>query len=175
MLKWTLIAAGIVAGLLLLVAIIGALLPKGHVASTRISLRASPETVWSVLADFERHPTWRKGLKTMERLPDRRGLPTWRETSGFGPLTLVVEDFQPPLRMVTRIDDPDLPFGGSWTYQIQPTDLGCDITITEEGEIRNPFFRFMARFIFGYHATLRDYLQSLAVRLGDSSARPEVL
>ena len=33
--------------------------------------------------------------------------------------------------------------------------------ITEDGEIYNPIFRVMARFVFGYEGTIAAYLASL--------------
>ena len=39
------------------------------------------------------------------------------------------------------------------------------MTITEHGEIYNPFFRVMARFVFGYEGTIeRRILDALAAR-----------
>ena len=69
-----------------------------------------------------------------------------------------------------RIADPKLPFGGTWTYEIAPTAGGSTLTITENGEVYNPIFSFMARFVFGYDGTMKTYLanleKKLAVRAG---------
>ena len=58
--------------------------------------------------------------------------------------------------MVTRIADPHLPFGGTWTYEIAPTETGSTLTITEKGEVYNPVFRFVSRYLQGYTATHRQ-------------------
>jgi len=84
---------------------------------------------------------------------------------GHMPYEITVYD--PPKRLVTTIADDTLPFGGSWTYEIAPADGGSLLTVTENGEIYNPFFRFMARFIFGYHATMETYLKNLAKKFGE--------
>ena len=42
-------------------------------------------------------------------------------------------------------------------------------TITENGEIYNPFFRFMARFVFGYTATMETYLKALGKKFGEDA------
>jgi hypothetical protein len=70
-----------------------------------------------------------------------------------------------PLRLVTRIADPNLPFGGTWTYLIAPEAEGCSIEITEHGEVYNPIFRFVSRFIMGHAATIEAYLSALGKRL----------
>jgi len=65
----------------------------------------------------------------------------------------------PPKRLVSRIADTNLPFGGSWTYEI--TDDIADrtvLTITEDGDVYNPIFRFASRFVMGQTATIDRYL-----------------
>ncbi|HZD05714.1 MAG TPA: hypothetical protein VE173_12380, partial [Longimicrobiales bacterium] len=64
------------------------------------------------------------------------------------------------------IADEGLPFGGTWTYVLEPDAGGTRVTLTEDGEIYNPFFRFMARFVFGYDGTMRSYLDGLEARMG---------
>ncbi len=41
------------------------------------------------------------------------------------------------------------------------------LRITERGEIRSAFFRFMARFIFGYTSTMETYLRDLGTKFGE--------
>jgi hypothetical protein len=74
--------------------------------------------------------------------------------------------------MVTRIADQGLPFGGRWTYELAPSNAGTRVVITEDGEIYNPIFRFMARFVFGYAGTLETYLSQLQARMGGAKAEP---
>ncbi len=66
---------------------------------------------------------------------------------------------------MTRIADPDLPFGGTWTFELAPEAGGTRLTITERGEIRNPIFRTMSRFVFGYGATMETFLAELRARV----------
>jgi hypothetical protein len=69
--------------------------------------------------------------------------------------------------MVTRIRDTDLGYAGQWTYTFAAENGGTRITIQEDGEVSNVFFRFMSRYIFGHTATLDAYLKSLAQRFGE--------
>lgn len=165
--KWILVAIGVVLGIVALVLVVGVLLPEGHVATARATYARSPDEIWSALTDVENAPEWRSGVDRVERLPDRDGRTTWRETGRFGATTFELVEAQPPRRLVARIADPDLPYGGTWTYVVEPVDDGATrLTITEDGEIHNPFYRFMARFVFGYHATMETYLQDLGRRFG---------
>lgn len=165
--KWILLALGILVGLGVLVAILGTLIPREHVASRTVRLSRPPEEVWKAITDFAAHPSWRADLKTMERLPDRDGHAVWREVRRTGPMTLELVESQPPSRLVTRIADRNLPFGGSWTYEIRGSEGGSLVTISENGEIYNPVFRLMARYVFGYHATMDAYLTALGKKFGE--------
>jgi hypothetical protein len=79
-------------------------------------------------------------------------------------MTFIAARSEPPRLLVARIADPDLPFGGTWTYDIAPAGGGSRVTITEDGEIYNPLFRFVARFILGYEGTIASYLAALEKR-----------
>ncbi len=60
-----------------------------------------------------------------------------------------------------KILDEELPFGGSWTFEMKENGDEVALTITENGEVYNPVFRFMSRFIFGHYATMDRYLNDL--------------
>jgi hypothetical protein len=72
-----------------------------------------------------------------------------------------VTERQPPRRLVTRIADQSLPFGGTWTYELTPAGSGTRLTITEHGTVFNPVFRFMSRFVFGHAATIERFLKDI--------------
>jgi hypothetical protein len=59
---------------------------------------------------------------------------------------------------------PNLPFGGAWTFDIAPDANGSNLRITEDGEVYNVIFRFMARYIFGHHASIETYLKDLGAK-----------
>jgi hypothetical protein len=71
----------------------------------------------------------------------------------------------PPQRLVTRIADAKLPYGGSWTFDIVPNGNSCVLTVTENGEVYNPLFRFISRFVIGHTASLDAYVKSLNAKL----------
>ncbi len=159
MMRWALIVIGVLIGLLVLPVLIGALLPRAHHATRTVRYPHPPEIVYATIADFQGHPAWRTDLIAVERLADRDGRAVWKEVHrGGDQMTLVIESSEPPRRMVTRIVDNRM-FGGSWTWEVVPADDGCALTITEDGEIYNPLFRFVARFFLGYHAAM-DRLQA---------------
>ncbi len=165
--KWILIGLGLIVGLILLVVVVGMLLPKAHVTSRRARFMQTPKIVFDAITDFHGQTAWRTGLAKIERLADREGNAVWRETSKrTGPLTMMVTTSDPPERLVTQIVD-NKSFGGTWTYEITSTDAGCELTITERGEIYNPIFRVFARFVFGYAATMETYMKQLGTKFGE--------
>jgi hypothetical protein len=160
---WTVLALG---GVVAVVAIVGASLPKGHSASVTARVALPPDGLYALLVDVDKYPTWRHDVKKLERLPDREGKPAWVETMSTGKIPLYFERMERPTLLVGRIADPSLPFGGTWTYRITPAAGGSDLTITEDGEVYNPIFRFMSRFVFGHTATLEAFMKHLTAKAG---------
>jgi uncharacterized protein YndB with AHSA1/START domain len=169
--KWLVIAVATIALIGALAALVGSRLPRSHRASREHAFAASPEAVWTAITDVEAFPSWRPDVRKVQRLPDRNGRPVWIEEGRSGKMTLAGERWEPPRILVGRIADPDLPFGGTWTYEITPAAEGSRLRITEDGEIYNPLFRFMARFIFGYEGTIGSYMSALEKRFSRGAGR----
>jgi hypothetical protein len=167
--RWLVIGVGVVAVAALLVWLVGSRLPQGHVATKQATVGAPPEVVWAAVTDLDAYPSWRSGVTRIERLPDRAGRATWIEHGGHGAITFTIDRAEPPRLLVVRIADPALPFGGAWTYEIAPAPEGARLTISENGEVYNPIFRFMSRFVFGHEATIATYLADLSKRVGARS------
>jgi uncharacterized protein YndB with AHSA1/START domain len=170
--KWIAIGVGGVAALVLFVVGVGLLLPRNHVAASSLELAVSRDSVWTLIRDFGSYPTWWPDAAAMDRLPDRSGHEVWGQRDKYGEVVpLEIVEVTAPERLVARIAGESLPFGGTWTYELTGTESGgVTLTITERGEITNPVFRTMARFVFGYHATLDSYLESVARRFGSTAA-----
>ena len=154
-----------------LIVFIGYALPKKHVAARAIALPQAPSEVFALVSNFKDAPAWRPEVREVEMLPSVQGT-RFREIGKNGKIAMEVAESNPPQRLVTRIADPGLPFGGVWIFEIIPTVDGCKLNITERGEIYNPIFRLVSRFILGYTATLDNYLRNVARKFG-SSAQPE--
>ena len=110
-----LITGGLVVLILLLIAV-GYALPVDHVATRDVWLTAPPERVFNALREVEKFPAWRSDVKTVEVLATTPAL-RWRER-GDNDITFEMETVEPPRRLVSRIVDRSLPFGGAWTYEL---------------------------------------------------------
>ena len=124
--RWVLGVAGLLIVLVVAVVAIGYLLPQSHVASSSARYRASPDALWASLTDVAAFPTWRKGVTRVELLPDENGQRGWREHSGGETITFRIVEADPPRRLVSRIADQNLPFGGRWIYDLAPVDSGAN-------------------------------------------------
>jgi uncharacterized protein YndB with AHSA1/START domain len=154
-----------------MVAMIGSLLPKQHTATRAARFHQPPEAIWSAITDYSKFPEWRKTVRGVEALPSVNGKLSWREFDKYDhSIPYEIVESTPPQRLVTRIADPNLPFGGTWTYEVtSQSDGGTVLRITENGEIRNVFFRFVARFFMGYTKTMEDYLSALGEKFGEKT------
>lgn len=149
-------AVGGIGLLVAVVVIVGYALPVEHVTSGERVLPGSPERVFARIEDVARYPEWRSGVTRVEVLatdPLR-----WREHADGDAITFEVVERERPVRLRVRIADPELPFGGTWTYHLRPEGTGTRLRITEHGEVYNPVFRFVSRFLIGHAATIEGFL-----------------
>ena len=147
-----------------LVLLIGWWLPVQHNASRSILLDAEIARVWQKLVSYENMPQWRLELQSVEQV----GALAWKETTKQGKsITFAtIEEIQ-PRRLVRKIAGQGLMFGGSWTFKLQPLGLQTQLTISENGEVYHPLFRFVAKYIIGHHRSMDKYLQQLLSSLAE--------
>ena len=165
---WVYLIGGVVVGLPLLMAIVGSLLPKGHVATRHARFDRSRDEIWKTITDVDGFASWRSDVKAVELLPARDGRTSWVESGTHGKIPFEITEAIAPSRMITTIADPKLPFGGHWVYELSENGAAATLRITENGEVYNPIFRFMSRFIFSQGATLERYLRDLGTKLGQT-------
>jgi hypothetical protein len=119
------------------VAAIGATLPREHTASRTAQFSRPPQDVWACLTE----------ATSKSRVP------------------VDVLESRPPHLLVTRVKESEKMFGGTWTIAIAPSANGSTVTITEEGWVANPIFRFVSRFVIGHHATMDSILKAVSAAL----------
>jgi hypothetical protein len=49
-----------------------------------------------------------------------------------------------------------------------PVDGGVELTIREDGEVRNVIYRFLSKFVFGHRRSIDGFMADLRVRLASS-------
>lgn len=165
--KWLLAVLIILVLPILIVVIVGAVLPKAHTATRSLALNQSPDAVYALISGT---PTWRSNIRSYEPVGKIDGNQSWREVDQHHhAITYEEVEATPPTRRVTRIADKNLPFGGTWAYEIQPSANGCTLRITENGEVYNVVFRFISRYFMGHTATIDQYLKDVAAHFKEAA------
>lgn len=164
--KWTIVLVAVLVILVSLVVGIGMLLPIKHRVSASVNLPVSAEKLWQTMTDFSAYPSWRTGVMSVAQLADANGHAVWQEVDRHGE-SIPYETLASisGRRLVRRIANPDLPFGGSWTFELAEVTNGTTLTLTEEGEVYHPVYRFVSRFLMGQSKNIESYLSDIRVRL----------
>jgi uncharacterized protein YndB with AHSA1/START domain len=159
---WT--VGGLVA-LAVLALAVGFLLPVRHTATASRLVAGSPDEVWEAITSVQDFASWRTDIERAVSLEPIEGWPAWREEGPSGTLTYAMTAVEPGHRLGTRIVDEGLPFGGEWTYVLEPSTGGTMVTITEAGFVTNPVYRLVSRFFIGLESTMTTYLDALEARM----------
>jgi uncharacterized protein YndB with AHSA1/START domain len=169
-LYWFLLAGGIIIAAFALIALYGLTISKAHQITRSIVLKQSPETLWRTITDFANVPSWNASVAKIEKLPDQNGHDVWRESYKNGyDLTLETTETIAPARLVRSIADVGGPFTGRWEFVLTPVEEGCRVSITEYGEVANPYFRVMAKWFMRPEAHMELYLMALATKFGEKT------
>jgi uncharacterized protein YndB with AHSA1/START domain len=165
---WIWILVGVVIGLPAAASLVGMFLPRDHIARMSIVLHSPPERVWTLVSDVGGTARWRSDIIKVDVEGGGKAV-KFVETSKQGKVAFLLESQTPPRRQVTRVVDEGQPFGGSWTWELEPVDGGTRLTVVEAGFIKRPLFRVMAKLFFRPTATMDAYLRALAMELGESA------
>jgi hypothetical protein len=140
--KWVMIGLALIVGLVVVVAVIGSMMPREHVASRTLRVRRAPAEVWPVITSLA--------------------------AASSVPVDVLERD--PPRRLVSRVKETEKNFGGTWTIVIAPVPDGSTLTITEDGWVANPIFRFVSRAVIGHHSTMDGLLKQVAKTFNEEPA-----
>jgi hypothetical protein len=167
--KIVLVIVGVLVLVVLCVVVIGALLPQRHVVARSAVFKATPERLFALIAGTQ---DWRPDVKSCELLT-QDGKQFQRETSKHNEIVLYeLHGSKPPFYLERRIATENLPYGGAWTFALAPEKDATRVRITEDGEVYNPVFRFVSKFIVGQTATQDAYLRAMGKATGEE-VRPE--
>ena len=173
---WLWIVLGIAATFAAIVVVLGLTSSPKHVASARATYARPAAEVFAAISGHIDQRQWRPELESIEMLAPQDGKTVFREVAGFGPVTFIVDESVPARRYVVRILDESLPYGGRWTFELEPRGPDgsrTQLTITEAGEVKVFLFRALSRF-FSPTKTIEDYLKNLGRKLGESVV-PEIV
>jgi hypothetical protein len=161
--KIALVVLGAIVLLVVVVVAIGAMLPKGHVATRSARYSASADRLFGLIAGPQ---DWRPDMLLSDEFAEG-GRTFVRETMrDKETITYELLNRDKPRSVERRIATENLPYSGTWTIVLEPSDSGTVVRITERGEVSNPVFRFVSRFILGHTQTMDAYLRALGKSTG---------
>lgn len=165
MMNIVLITLGIIVGIIILMVLIGYVTPVKHTASISEELKLPDHKLYKLLTNVKNYPKWRTELKEVKVISESE----WVEVSKFGEMGFNFTELVENKRVVGTIKpDKNMQFGGSWTYELEATgDKTTKLTITENGEVYSPFFRFVSKYIMGHKGTMKRFMQNLKNEIGD--------
>lgn len=153
---------------------IGTSLPIEHQATCTTAIDAPAKALFDQVSDDATSVRWRPDIASAVLVNGSGPTAVWRETDTHGnALTYRTTAYVEGQKLTRTIDYvPGMAFAGKWIYEfvalpavgLEPT-YRTQLTITEDGMIYNPFFRFLARYVFGFTQTMQTYLTD-AGRLG---------
>lgn len=161
MAKWILIVAAVPFGALAIVAAIGALLPRDHVARGERLVGAPPERIAAMIRNVEAYPRWRSRLDAVGEVRREARQVRFVERSAGDAIAYTLVEETPGRRFKSTISDATLPFGGSWTILVEPAGADTRVEIEERGHVGNPIYRFVSTLILGHDRSLKTYLDDL--------------
>lgn len=154
---------GIVVGCILLLIIgifvYGTFLPKDQNLTVSREINATPETVWSVLTNWEEQPNWRDDIKEVKVLSDKQFMEI--PTKGPAVTFTIIESIKPSMLK--------LKLEGSFTgkYEIKLSEMDGDKTFVEESyqmTYESPFSRVIVKTFFDLEDFANEYLSKLAIQ-----------
>ena len=126
--------------------VIGAGLASRHTITRRMSYPAPPERVWSALLSIRQLPVDRSDLRAVDQ-GTATPPPEAIEVAGT-PVRIEIETFHPPRELVVRTAEPDVSYGGTWTFVLEiETAQFTRLTVTEDAEVRGRLLRFAVRLL----------------------------
>ena len=168
--KPTLLGLALVIGLIVLAGLVLYLIGRGqperHTASRTLTVPQPRPVVWAALIDYASMPLWWPAVKAvrMETRPNGEVI-TWKKDRRGREIGFRTKEEKVPAKLVREIVGDDLPFGGTWTYELAEETGGTRVTVTEDGFIKPPLFRAIARYFIGLDATMKDFEKHFTARL----------
>ncbi len=164
--EWVILAVAVSVLLLAGLGITAWLVPVHQLHSRARDLPQRPDEIWRVLTNFEDYPQWRRGLRSVTRVPSAPHEELWRESYARGGRTLRTDIEEPGRVLCRHIAGRHLQFGGVWRFELEAQRAGgTRLRITAAAEYYRPMQRLFARFISGEASAIERFMADLAKEL----------
>ena len=140
---------------------VGAMLPREHVVSRSIDIAAPQTDVYAVIEDVDHLHDWLADLSPLDRMPDDQGQRVYQGLQGSEPVQITVKEEDGSSRLIAEFVLESNARGATWTLELDSTELGTSVSLTEEGFIQAPPVRLYWTMTDGHEASLDAVLRSL--------------
>lgn len=134
-------------------------------ATRTLVVTEPPDVVWQLLLDLDNHPTWRRGVTRIERLPDVGGQVAWLEFHGAASRAMRIAEARPPLRLVTEVLGGGSGSTSSWAWELVPSGAGSRLTVTRQHTLTRALQRALSGLLQQTDREVERAMDDLAVRL----------
>jgi uncharacterized protein YndB with AHSA1/START domain len=130
--------------------------------NAQVEIHAPPEQVFALLADPRRNLEWRTDLDAIhDYRKDHAGLAAWTEVGGGGDMDLRMTERVENSRIVIVADDEFAHFRGEWVFTFEPRNGHTLLSLSETGEVPNPFIRGMFHLLANRDRTWQQHLDAV--------------
>lgn len=157
--KWILLLFGALAFIAAGLYGVGIALPHAHVARMEGLVAKTPAEIAAIIRDVRSYPKWR-GVVVENVVETAEGV-SYVELAEGDRIAYLLTEPERDAKFVATITDPSLPFGGAWTIALIAEGAATRVRIQEDGDVRDPLYRFFAHFVFGYTSSMKTYLKGL--------------
>lgn len=141
---------------------LGAREPLEHQVQAERVIPAPLDSVWARLVDFGAYPAWRPELGMVKVGGQPGDSLTYMEViGGREGMMFLVEEMQPPHRLVVRNISDKLPLAQLWDYELVRDPGGCRVRITETGTVNSVSLRFYFRYVNSHNESIERRLDLL--------------
>lgn len=145
--------------------LLGSILPERVEVVETATLPASPELVWQLLADLDNHPSWRRGVTRVERLPDSRGRVVWREYHGDRLLSLRATAMVPAARFSAVGENVAAERNLEWSWEIRPRGGYSEVVLRLADNYTGRLDRATGWLLQATRREARGWLKDLSVQV----------
>ena|SRR5690242_10498299 len=172
--RWGLVVALTVALILAVAFTIGSTMSAKIEVTRTIVIDRPPENVFWVLGDYANLALWHPQYRSVSVISSPGDKPMrWRATYTDGRTAdIVVSEDNPPVRYAEQISDPNLPFSGGWTLDMERLDLTTKVTAHSTAELHRPLDRLFVRLFVKPDLEVDRILASLKRRVESATITP---
>lgn len=147
---------------------VGLLLSPKTTASVSGRIEAEPQQVWDYVINTSAPGSSESPTRAHQATSEQGSTTSVRPPRDGQPGITVEKRIDAELLVVT-FDDGRHPYVGTWTFELDQVHGGTLLTVTEHGEISDPFYRALSRVLFRDTSKLGEYVDNARRALSPSA------